>query len=132
MDISFVVITFNMDRELPRTLLSLSRNYQLATQGIEYEILVVDNGSRPPFGRERVEGRGPEFHYLYLENPLPSPAFALNQGVRQAHGKIVCLMIDGARIATPGLVRWAYAAFQAFEDPTVGVLGWHLGPQLQN
>lgn len=132
MDISFVVVTFNMERELPRTLLSLKRNYQIGTQGIEYEVLVVDNGSRPSFGRERVEACGLEFRYFYLENPPPSPAYALNQGVEHAQGAIVCLMIDGARVASPGIVRWAYTAFRAIEDPIVAVMGWHLGPQQQN
>ncbi|WP_157862598.1 glycosyltransferase family 2 protein [Nitrosococcus halophilus] len=131
-DLSFIVITYNMDRELPRTLQSLSRRYQLGADGVNYEVVVVDNGSRPPFGRERVEAHGDNFRYLYLENAPPSPAYGLNQGVKNSRGAIVCLMIDGARIASPGLVRWASGAFRIFDDPTVSVLGWHLGPQLQN
>ncbi|QBQ53551.1 glycosyltransferase family A protein [Nitrosococcus wardiae] len=131
-ELSFIVITYHMERELPRTLQSLSRSYQLGSAGINYEVLVVDNGSRPPFGKERVEAYGENFRYLYLENAPSSPAYALNQGVENSRGAIVCLMIDGARIASPGLVRWASAAFRIFADPTVSVLGWHLGPDLQN
>ncbi|MGH8549408.1 MAG: glycosyltransferase family 2 protein [Methylococcales bacterium] len=131
-DLSFVVVTYNMERELPRTLQSLSKSYQLGTNGINYEVLVVDSGSRPPFGSERVETYGGYFRYIYLENAPPSPAYALNQGVKQSRGSIVCLMIDGARIASPGIARWAVSAFLTFDDPTVSVLGWHLGPQSQN
>ena len=120
-----------MERELPRTLQSLSRAYQIGTSGISYEVLVVDNGSHPPFGKERVEAYGQDFRYFYLDNASVSPAHALNFGARQARGDILCLMIDGARIASPGILRWAKAAFAAFADPTVAVLGWHLGPDLQ-
>ena len=132
LDVSFVVIAYNMERELPRTLQSLSRAYQIGTSGISYEVLVVDNGSHPPFGKERVEAYGQDFRYFYLDNASVSPAHALNFGARQARGDILCLMIDGARIASPGILRWAKAAFAAFADPTVAVLGWHLGPDLQN
>ncbi|MGR9106200.1 MAG: glycosyltransferase family A protein [Gammaproteobacteria bacterium] len=131
-DLTFVVITYNMERELPRTLMSLSKQYQLGTENINYEVVVVDSGSNPPFGGKRVESYGDYFRYLYLENAPPSPAYALNQGVMQARGSVVCLMIDGARIASPGITRWAMLAFRAFEDPTVSVFGWHLGPQIQN
>jgi glycosyltransferase involved in cell wall biosynthesis len=131
-DLSFVLVAYNMERELPRTLMSLGKSYQIGASGIDYEVLVVDSGSRPPFGSERVASFGDCFRYLYLENAPPSPAYALNQGVRHSRGAIVCVMIDGARIASPGLVRWAVSAFKAFDDPTVSVLGWHIGPRPQN
>ncbi len=130
--LSFIVVAYQMERELPRTLHSLSKAYQLDGDRIDYEVIVVDNGSKPPFGREGVERHGGYFRYFYLEDAPPSPAFALNYGVKRSRGAIVCLMIDGARIASPGLVRLARAAFRAFADPSVAVMGWHLGPKLQN
>lgn len=132
LDLSFIVVAYNMDRELPRTLKSLSKSYQQGAQGIDYEVLVVDNGSQPSFGSTRVVANGDYFRYIYLENASESPAHALNYGVEQSRGTIVCMMIDGARIASPGIARWALSAFRAFDDPTVAVLGWHLGPRIQN
>ena len=129
--ISFVVVAFNMARELPRTLMSLTREYQQKCTGIDYEVLVVDNGSTPPFGEKRVNAYGSYFRYIYLNDAPPSPAYALNYGVEHSRGKIVCSMIDGARIASPGIVYLAAAAFRAFNTPTVSVAGWHLGPDFQ-
>ncbi len=130
--LSFIVVAYNMERELPRTLFSLSRDYQQGVEEIEYEVIVIDNGSSPPFGNRKVEQFGSIFRYYYLKDPPPSPAFALNYGVKKSKGEVVCLMIDGARIVTPGVVKWALTAFNAFKDPTVAVLGWHIGPQIQN
>jgi len=41
-------------------------------------------------------------------------------------------MVDGARLVTPGILSLAAAAFRAYRDPTVAVLGWHLGEDLQH
>mgnify|MGYP001564052252 CR=1 FL=1 len=41
MKLSVIVVTYDMDRELPRTLQSLAREYQLGCQDLEYEILVI-------------------------------------------------------------------------------------------
>ena len=40
-------------------------------------------------------------------------------------------MVDGARIASPGLISLALTAARMSDDPVVSTLGWHLGPDLQ-
>ena len=77
MKLSVVVVCYNMQRELPRTLASLRRDYQHDVEALDYEVIVVDNGSAEPMNPALVAGHGPEFRYVYLENPPPSPAFAL-------------------------------------------------------
>jgi len=47
-EVTIVVVAFNIPRELPRTLYSLSTNYQQKIIDHEYEVIVVDNGSQPP------------------------------------------------------------------------------------
>jgi hypothetical protein len=47
--VSLVVISYEMKRELPRTLLSLSPQYQNCAAE-EYEIIVIDNNSRRTAG----------------------------------------------------------------------------------
>ncbi|WP_089728540.1 glycosyltransferase [Candidatus Thiosymbion oneisti] len=131
LDLTIVVVAYDMARELPRTLCSLTRDYQRHCAGIDYEVLVVDNGSPEPFGHERVAAYGDNFRYFYLDNPPSSPAYALNYGAERARGRILCLMVDGARLVTPGVLGLAAAAFRAYRDPTVAVLGWHLGEDLQ-
>ena len=43
-EVTIVVVAFNIPRELPRTLYSLSTNYQQKIIDHEYEVIVVDNG----------------------------------------------------------------------------------------
>ncbi len=55
-DLSVIVVFYNMAREAPRTLRSLSRSYQQGIDDLSYEVIVVDNGSSPD---QRLDpGRG--------------------------------------------------------------------------
>jgi hypothetical protein len=40
-------------------------------------------------------------------------------------------MIDGARILSPGVLKYARLAGLAFTEPIIATLGWHLGPDVQ-
>lgn len=133
--ISIVVVAYNMGRELPRTLHSLTREYQCGIENLDYEVLVIDNGSSERNNENfNIKSYGSNFHYHYIENASPSPVEALNFGASIAKGKILCFMIDGARICSPGILRSAWAMFtsKAYQLPTVSVIGFHLGPELQN
>jgi glycosyltransferase involved in cell wall biosynthesis len=125
------MVVYDMGREAPRTLHSLSSGYQRGVSGDEYEVIVVDNGSPTPLGEAAVRRWGPQFRYLYVRDASPSPASAINLGVAASRGKHVCIMIDGARMVTPGLVANTLLAFRAYPDATVATLGWHLGPESQ-
>ena len=132
MKLSVLVVAYNMQREIPRTLTSLSRAYQRGVDDLEYEVLVLDNNSSEPVGESAVRQFGPEFHYRYLEGAPPSPAFAINHGARHAGGDILCVMIDGAHILTPGVLRLGTSAFRAFSNPVVLTRYFFLGPGSQN
>jgi hypothetical protein len=129
--ISVVVVVYDMAREAPRTLHSLAPGYQRGMDPAEYEVLVVDNGSPTPLGEAVVRAAGPCFRYHYIQDAVSSPAAAINQGVALTRGELVGVMIDGARMVTPGLLELAGRAARAYDDPVVTCLGWHLGPDLQ-
>jgi glycosyltransferase involved in cell wall biosynthesis len=129
--LSIVVVAYDMARELPRTLQSLTPAYQRDIVPEEYEVLVVDNGSPVPLGEDLVSNFGPNFKYHYIQDAQPSPAAAANAGVALSEGAIVCIMIDGARLVTPGLIQYGLLAFRIYDDPIVEVMGWHLGPEKQ-
>jgi hypothetical protein len=129
--ISVVVILFNMEREGKRTLYSLSTDYQVGVAREDYEVIVVDNGSAPPFPADYVKELAGQFRCFSVEAAPPSPAAALNFGLGQSRGTHVGMMIDGARIVTPGLLSYALRAFRAFEHPVVTPLAWHLGARHQ-
>ena len=129
--LSVIVITYDMARELPRTLYTLSAGYQQDVTTKDYEVIVVDNGSPTPVTTQTVQQFGPNFSLHVLHNAPPSPAQALNKGVALAKGDYVCMMIDGARMVTPGLIRHILMATGLAQDPTLSVSGWHIGPDLQ-
>ena len=60
-DLSVIVVFYNMRREAARTLHSLSRSYQRGIDELAYEVIVVENGSAPDevLGEEFVRSFGP-------------------------------------------------------------------------
>jgi hypothetical protein len=130
-DLSLVVVAYNMARELPRTLHSLSRHYQRDIDDLNYEVIVVDNGSSTPVPEGMVTGCGPQFRLLRIDNASPSPAAAMNAGVAASRGQRLGLVIDGARLVTPGVLYWASRAANLHPSSIVSVVGFHLGPDLQ-
>jgi glycosyltransferase involved in cell wall biosynthesis len=135
-DLSIIVNLYNMGREAPRTLHSLSRAYQRGVEQVEYEVMVVDNGSRQPVGEEllrELRRMGPRFEYRYTPpgEARQSPAAAINEGARRTSGQWVAVMIDGARMASPGLVHHAMAATRLGEKPVILTHGFHLGAEPQ-
>ncbi len=130
--LSIIVIVYNMQRESPRTLRSLQEEYQEGVSAKDYEVIVIENGSAKPLQENDVCSNGTNFSYYRLNNPPPSPAYAINFGVGKAKGDIVCVMIDGACILTPGVLRMALKAFSAFPNPIVMTRYFFLGPGRQN
>ena len=134
LDLSVVVIFYDMRREAARTLRSLSRSYQRGIEDLRYEVIVIDNGS--PQGGELdaddVASYGPEFRLVSLgDEAAPSPTAALNLGVSQSRGAAVALMIDGAHVLTPGVLRLGLSAMETYEPAIVATQQWYVGPGQQ-
>lgn len=132
MDLSVIVVVYDMAREIPRTLQGLSRAYQEHCEDLSYEVLVIDNGSPDPVDESVISAAGPEFKYHRLENPPPSPAYALNYGAEHASGETLCFMVDGAHLLTPGIFYKALGARRAFTNAVVMVRYFYMGPGQQN
>ena len=131
MKLSVIVIVYNMTREAPRTLLSLSASYQRNLSADDYEVIVVENGSTRPLDSASVHRLGSNFQYHLVKDTTGSPAAAINFGMRQARGAVVGVMIDGARICTPGLLHQVLGATRAYERAIVATLGFYLGREYQ-
>jgi len=130
-DLSIVVVAYNMPRELPRTLLSLSATYQRHVNADDYEVIVVDNGSTPPVERAEIDRLRGNFRLIRIDPAPPSPAHAVNRGIAEAKGEVIGVMIDGARIATPGLVHFAGHGARLYRRAVVASLNWYLGYDYQ-
>ncbi len=129
---SIIVVAYDMARELPRTLHSLSRAYQRDSDDIDYEVLVVDNGSPEPVRESQLREYGDQFKLIRIEDASPSPGAAINAAAESAAGDRIAIIIDGARMLSPGVMSWADHAFRLDPDCLAAVLGFHLGPEHQS
>ena len=129
--LSVVVVSYEMERELPRTLLSLSPAYQRGAAAGACEVIVVDNGSSVPPDLSALREAGVTPRLLRATRPGPSPVGAINEGIAAARGELIGVWIDGARLASPGLLQAATEAAALHPRAVVATPNYHLGPDLQ-
>jgi glycosyltransferase involved in cell wall biosynthesis len=120
-----------MAREAPRTLHSLFASYQRHIHPDDYEVIVVDNGSDPPIDSQFIADLAGNFRLIRIDSASPSPAQAVNRGLAEARGEVIGVMIDGARIVTPGLLYFARHGTRLYDKAVVATLGWYLEPDFQ-
>jgi glycosyltransferase involved in cell wall biosynthesis len=97
MDITVILCTLNGCRSLGKTLNSVAAS--ALPEGVEWEVLVVDNNSTDQT-REVVEEFCRRFpgRFRYLFEPQPGKSFALNSGCRQAEGDILAFLDDDSTV----------------------------------
>jgi hypothetical protein len=130
--LSVVVVAYNMAREIPRTIRTLSPLMQRGVQANDYEIILVDNCSSIPLNYELFSGWGANIRFHRMSAAGVSPASAVNTGIDLARGELVGVMIDGARMASPGLLASAVTAQRLHKRPIISTLAFHLGPTVQS
>jgi cephalosporin hydroxylase len=133
-DLTVVIVFYNMRREAARSLRSLSRAYQLDLDDVAYEVIAVENGSSPDqkLGADFVESFGPEFRYIDLaDEARPSPAHALNVGIKEGRGENFALMIDGAHVLTPSVLHFGLKGLETYAPAIVATQQWYVGPGQQ-
>jgi glycosyltransferase involved in cell wall biosynthesis len=130
-NLSVVLIGYNMARELPRTIRSLSPDMQRDIDPQDYEAILIDNGSTQDVDETGLRRIFPGLVFHRFANATASPAAAINFGLTLARGDLIGVMIDGARMASPGLLAKALAASRLHARPMIGTLAFHLGPSVQ-
>jgi hypothetical protein len=130
--LSIVVVAYEMSRELPRTLHSLSTNYQTGIESSDYEVIVIENSRKAPVSEKLIQSFGSNFTLRIADRLKSSPAYAANYGVSLCRSESIGMFIDGARIASPGLLSTARAALRISNRAVVATLGWHLGKKQQS
>ena len=114
-----------------KTLESLTVPYQCGVSRDDYEVIIIENPSSEMLDSEWVNGLGDQFRYFAMESNSPSPVDAVNFGIAQARAPVTGLMVDGARLLSPGVLQYALMAYKISENAVVSVPGYHLGEQLQ-
>lgn len=128
--LSIVVVGHDMARELPRTVQSFLPPYQRGLADDDIEIILVDSRSHDPVRREWFPADAPITTIRVDEGGL-SPCLAINTGAAAARADKIAVVIDGARMASPGLVKTALEALSIDEKAFVATIGLHLGPKAQ-
>ncbi|MCB1703447.1 MAG: glycosyltransferase [Halioglobus sp.] len=132
MKLSVIVIAYNMAREIPRTLQGLARSYQQDALSLDYEVILVDNGSTVPLDPSTWSHVDVPVTLIHIRNASHSPAHAINVALDAACGEIICLMIDGAHLLTPGVFRLALGGIGMFGQALIATRYFWLGPDEQN
>lgn len=129
--LSIVLIVYKMPDQAEKTLLSLSPSYQRGVKSGDYEVIVVENHSDCLLGSERATRHAPNVRYFHRQETQRTPVHAINFGAAQARGSHVVIMIDGARMVSPGVVRQALEVFRMVPNAAVSAPGYHIGHKLQ-
>ncbi|MFT5484602.1 MAG: glycosyltransferase involved in cell wall biosynthesis [Halieaceae bacterium] len=129
--LSIVLIVYKMPAQALRTLESLSVKYQQGVSQQDYEVIVMENASSDLLGEEQALQYPGNFRYFLREESLPTPVPAVLFGVEQAKSDLLGIMVDGARMASPGLVAQIIAASRSNPEAVISVPGYHLGSMLQ-
>lgn len=126
--LSIIVVVYNMPQQAMNTLYSLSPMYQQGVTAGDYEVLVMENDSGNNLKPATVTSLGSNFHYFLRNETGVSPAAAINDALGRCAGRYVGLLIDGARMLTPRVLRHA---LQALNNPgaVVTVPGYYLTEQ---
>ncbi len=126
-DVSLVVVVHDMARELPRTLRTLAPPHQRGLAPGSLEVVVVDNGSAEPVPSDVLERWALRGRVHRIDDARPSPAGAANIGLGLASAPLVGLVVDGARMASTGLLAGAVRAARLSDRPVITAPAYHLG-----
>jgi hypothetical protein len=125
--LSVVVVVYDMPRQAMNTLYSLSTSYQRDVDANDYEVIVIENNSDNNLVAGQVESLAGNYRYILRNETRPTPIYAVNHGIEVADGENICLMIDGARLLSPRVLRYTLDAFAINSKALVAVPGYHIG-----
>lgn len=129
--LSLVVVVYRMPKQARKTLYSLSLNYQQDVEAHDYEVIVVENSSDRIMGEDYVKTLRGNFRYFFREESVPTPLPAINYGASLTQGRYIGIMIDGARMVSPRIVKHILMASEICDNAVIAVPGYHIGDQLQ-
>ena len=133
-ELSIIVVAYQMSREAPRTVRSLLPPHQRHADDLDYEIIVIDNGSPEPLVLPQNSDVKDRTRLVRLEpkNAKTSPGMCINAAVDQyAGGTSVMIYIDGARLPSSHLVRRSIDVMRRLPHAFAFAASRHLGPKKQ-
>lgn len=128
--LAIIVVVHKMPVQALNTVESLSPSHQRDVDSRDYEVIVVENHSPETLDAAAVTALGPNIRYVLRDERGESPAAAVNAGARATRAPVVALVVDGARMMTPGVVAGILQAQALTATPVVSVPGYHLGSKV--
>ncbi len=128
---SIIFIVYNMPAQAKNTLESLRTNYQQDVQQEDFEVILVENESANLMDSQYIASLPSNFHYYKRAETQATPVHAINYGASRAKGRNICLMIDGARMLTPGVLKNILLGHKISDRAIVAIPGYHLGHKVQ-
>lgn len=125
MRITVAICTLDRPRLLRQTLESLARTE--VPQGLEWDVLVVDNGGAPGT-TEAVEASRPELPVRRTREPEVGLSKARNRAVDEARGDWIVWIDDDVRVPTGWLAAYAEAVRRW---PDAAFLGGPIRPEFE-
>jgi glycosyltransferase involved in cell wall biosynthesis len=101
-NVTVILCTYNRCRSLETALSSIAAS--TLPQGVEWEVLVVDNNS-PDRTRDVVEDFCSRYpgRFRYLFEPHQGKSYALNSGIREAQGDVIAFLDDDLTVESTWL-----------------------------
>ncbi len=130
--ISVILVAYKMQREVPKTLESLSVAYQKNINENDYEIILIENFSDDLLDANALRKKHPNLRYFLNKKNPSSPSYALNYGLGKARGKHIAFCIDGARMFSPGVLDGIIKAATLYKEYVLAIHSFHLGNEVQN
>tara|TARA_B100000674_G_C37870746_1_gene929375 strand:+ start:204 stop:1304 length:1101 start_codon:yes stop_codon:yes gene_type:complete len=125
MKFSIIILSYNMEREIPRTIFSVSPYYQKFSSD-DYEIILVQNGGNI-IEESFLKPIAPNLRSLVPDNIKASPCYAINYAASKAKGENLIICIDGARIWSKGILVSFANHLNSNSDAVLTVPAYHLG-----
>tara|TARA_Y200000002_G_scaffold382017_1_gene397693 strand:- start:3374 stop:4465 length:1092 start_codon:yes stop_codon:yes gene_type:complete len=125
MKFSVLIVSYDMERELPRTIFSVAPYYQKFNQN-DYEILAVQNGGKI-IEEKYIKSIAPNAKNFTPKQIITSPCYAINDAANNANGEYLIICIDGARIWSNRILIEFSQILNKNEDSIIVVPSYHLG-----
>lgn len=129
--LSLVLMVYKMRRQAKNTIRSLLPGYQRGVSASDYEVIIVENESAEMLEPDFISSLPANFRYIRRSEARQTPVYAVNEAAALARGRYIGIMIDGARLITPGVVDGILRAHKVIDNAVVSVPGYHIGSELQ-
>jgi hypothetical protein len=130
--LSVIVICYEMTYQIRNTIRTLLPPYQQAVEPGQYEVCVIDNGSARSLPEDAwKQAANVRYRHIPRSEAPVNPGVAINRAVAENRSPLLCIMIDGARMLTPSVLKWGIDLASLSEKTIVELRGWHLGPRVQ-